>query len=102
MVLQTWIIECLKMYKISKKKVINFVTKAMENWKVKLTAREKTLAEVKIQRSIFQGYLLSQLLFITMIPHNYILRKCTEGDKFTKSSKRINYLMYMDDIKLFA
>ena len=46
-VLQTWIIECLKTYKISNK-VINFITEAMKNWKVELTTEEKTLAEVKI------------------------------------------------------
>ena len=34
MVLQIWIIECLKMYKISGK----LISKAMKNWKVKLTA----------------------------------------------------------------
>ena len=49
MVPQRWIIECLKMYKISNK-VINFITRVMENWKVELAAREQTLAEVKIQR----------------------------------------------------
>ena len=94
MVLQTWIIECLKMYKISNK-VINLT-------KVELTARGQTLAEEKIQRSIFQGDLW--LFVIAMMPLNYILRKCTEGGgyKFTILQEKINHLIYMDDIKLFA
>ena len=50
---QTWIIECLKMYKISDK-FINFIMKAIKNWKVELTARGKTLAEVACWRVCFQ------------------------------------------------
>ena len=37
-----------------------------------------------------------------MMPLNYILRKCTAGYKLSKSQEKVNYLMYMDDIKLFA
>ena len=37
-----------------------------------------------------------------MMPLNYILRKCTAGYKLTKSQEKINHLMYMNDIKLFA
>ena len=32
----------------------------------------------------------------------YILRKCTAGYKLGRSQEKINHLMYMDDIKLFA
>ena len=46
---------------------------------------------------------LSTLLFvIEMMPHNLILRKCTDGYKLYKSQEKINHLMYMDDVKLFA
>ena len=31
---------------------------------------------------------------------NYILRKYIEGFKFTKSQKKINLLIYLDDIKM--
>ena len=47
MVPQIWIIGYLKMYKIFNK-VMKFITEAIKNWKVKLTASGKTLAEVKI------------------------------------------------------
>ena len=33
---------------------------------------------------------------------NHILRKCTAGYKLSRSQKKINHLMYMDDIKVFA
>ena len=37
-----------------------------------------------------------------MMPLNHILRKCTAGYKLSRLQEKINYLMYMDDIKLFA
>ena len=55
---QNWIINCLKIYKISDE-VINFIEKTMKTWRVELTAGGKNLAETKIQRGIFQGDALS-------------------------------------------
>ena len=98
---QSWIINSLKMYKISDE-VINFIEKTMKTWKMELTAGGKSLAKTKI-KGIFQGDALSPLLFIIMMmPLNHILRKCTAKYKLTKSQENINHLMYMDDIKLFA
>ena len=37
-----------------------------------------------------------------MLPLNQILRKYTAGYKLNESQEKINYLMYMDDIKLFV
>ena len=51
MVPQSWIVDCLKMYKVSDK-VKKFIEKTIENCRVELTAGEKSLAEVKIQREI--------------------------------------------------
>ena len=33
---------------------------------------------------------------------NHILRKCTGGYKLSKSQEKINHLIYMNDVKLFA
>ena len=101
MVPQSWILHCLKMYKISHE-VINFIEQTMQTWRVELTAGGRSIAETKIQRVIFQGDALSPLLFIrAMMPLNHILRKCAAGYKLTRSQE-INHLIYMDDIKLFA
>ena len=102
MVPQSWILHCLKMYKISHE-VINFIEQTMKTWRVELTAGGRSIAETKIQRGIFQGDALSPLLFIiTMMPLNHILRKCAAGHKLSRSQEKINHLMYMDGIKLFA
>ena len=37
-----------------------------------------------------------------MMPLNHILRKCTAGYKLSRSQEKVNHLMYMEDIKLFA
>ena len=37
-----------------------------------------------------------------MMPLNHILKKCRAGYKLSRSQEKIDHLMYMDDIKLFA
>ena len=102
MVPHSWIINSLKMYKISDE-VINFIDKTMKTWRVELTAGGRRLAEAKIPRGIFQWDALSPLLFIiAMMPLNHILRKCTAGYKLSRSQEKVNHLMYMNDIRLFA
>ena len=88
MVPQNRIINCFKMYKISAE-VINFIEKTTKTWSVELTAGGKSLAEAKIQRSIFQGDALSPLLFIIVMKSlNHTLRKCIAGYKFSKSQEK--------------
>ena len=102
MVPHSWIINSLKMYKISHG-IMNFIEKTMKTWGVELTAGGRILAEAKIQRGIFQGDALSPILFIIATMRlEHILRKCTAGYKLSRSHEKINPLMYMDDIKLFA
>ena len=61
------------------------------------------MVETKIQRGIFQGDALLPLLFIiAMMPQDHIFRKYTARYKLSRSQEKINHLMYMDDIKLFA
>ena len=72
----------------------------MKTRRVELTAGGRSIAETKIRRGIFQG--VAVLFIITMMPLNHILRKCPAGYKLSKSQEKINHLMYMDDIKLFA
>ena len=54
---QSWILHCLKMYKIPDQ-IVQFIEKTMQTWRIELTAVGQSLAEVKIQRVIFQGDVL--------------------------------------------
>ena len=89
------------MYKIPDQ-IVQFIKKTMQTW-VELIAEGQNLAEVKIQRGIFQGDALSPLLFvIAMMPLSHILGKCTDEYKLSKLQEKINHLVHMDNIKLFA
>ena len=102
MVTQSWILHCLKTYKISHE-VINFIEQTMKTWRVELTAGRRSIAETKIQRGIFQRDALSLLLFLTaMMPLNHILRTYAAGYKLSRSQKKISHIMYMDDVILFV
>ena len=102
MVPQSWIMHCVKMYKISHE-FINFIEQIMQTWRVELRAGGRSIAEIKIQRVIFQGDAQSPLRYIIdMMPLNHLLRKYAAGYKLSRSQEKINHLMYMDDIKFFA
>ena len=99
---QSWIINCLKRYKVSDE-AINFIETTMRTWKVQLTAGGKALAEVKIHRGIFQADALSPLLFVIAMTALINYSGNAEADyKLHKSQENIYHLMYIDDIKLFA
>ena len=73
----------------------------MEKWNTELTVGQNVLGTVKIRLGIFQGDILSPLLFVlAMVPLALILRKTFYETK--KGGGKINHLMFMDDIKLFA
>ena len=52
MVSQGGMLTYLKMYKISDK-IINFITRTLENWKVEIAEVAQTQEEVKFQSGIF-------------------------------------------------
>lgn len=64
---------------------------------------EHYITEIKIQKGIFEGdSLLPLLCFIATMRLNNILRKFQAGCNFTSTDERMNNLMYMDSLKLFA
>ena len=96
MVLHSWIIECLYLFRVAqniKKLLVNI----MEKWKVMLCSRNYELGEVAIKRGIFQGDSLSPLLFVlALIPLSLILRKAKAAYEFSESNGKINHLLFMD------
>ena len=58
---------------------------------------------MKIRRRIFQDDSLSPLLFVlVMIPLTFVLRQTKASYELKKGGKKINHLLFMDDLKLFA
>ena len=61
------------------------------------------LGEVDIKRGIFQGDSLSPLVFVlALIPLSSILRKVKAIYEFSGGKVKINYLLFMDDLKLYS
>ena len=83
--------------------VRSFVNTSMKQWNTELTASNQILENVKIRRGIFQGDGLSPLLFVLVkIPLILILRQTKTFCELRKGGKKINHLLFMDDLKLFA
>lgn len=101
MVPHSWLKECMKIYGISPN-IRRLIENSMETWTVILTSANKTLGEVKVRRGILQGDSLSPLLFVVaLLPLTEVLNERREGYQLERTSK-INHLLYMDDLKLYA
>ena len=68
-----------------------------------MTSSNQRLGHVKIRRGIFQGNSLSPLLFVlVMIPLPMVLRQTKASYELKRGGKKINHLIFMDDLKLFG
>ena len=75
----------------------------MQSWRMVLFSKNKKLGKVNIRRGIFQGDSLSPLLFlVALIPITIILRTIKRGYSFGKGKERLNQLLFMDDLSLYA
>jgi len=111
MVPHEWILIVMKTYGIAEN-IVHFIQKTMNSWNVWLHHKGIKLANIKIKRGIFQGDSLSPILFImSLFPLSHVIlnnelgykMKLTKPTKENGSDKiRINHLLYMDDIKLYA
>ena len=100
MVPHSWLEECPNIIGIAGN-IKKLLTESMKNWRTELSSGGNVLGEVHIKRGIFQGDSLSPLLFvIAIIPLSLVLRKSCFVYEF--NGERINHLMFMDDLKLYA
>ena len=61
------------------------------------------MGEVDVKRGIFQGDSLSPLLFIIcMIPLTWLLRRAKACYEWGNKEFKVNHLLFMDDLKLYA
>jgi hypothetical protein len=79
----------------------------MEKWNTTLHLKTKQEVmqsqPIQIPRGIFQGDCLSPLLFcITLIPLTHKLNRADCGYQVYGPERKINHLLYMDDLKLLS
>ena len=102
LVLQCWVNECMEVFGIAEN-LRTFLQKSMLQWRLSLTANGEDLGEVNVKRGIFQGDSLSPLLFVlSMVPLSLILKKVNAWYKWGKEEYKLNHLVFMDDLKLYA
>ena len=102
MIPHSWISECLEVFGVAEN-IKNLLKNSMNLWKLELTSNGVSLGNVEIRRCIFQGGNFSPLLFLLcMVPLSLILRKVKFPYEFGDKNTRINHLLFMDDLQLFA
>ena len=75
----------------------------MKQLNTELTASNQRVENVKIMCGIFQGDSLSPVLIaLVMILLTLMLRQTKASYKLEKGGKKINHLLFVDDLKLFA
>ena len=80
-----------------------FVNTSMKQWNTELTASNQRVGNVKIRCGIFQGDSLSPVLIaLVMIPLTLMLRQTKASYELEKGGKKINHLLFVDDLKQFA
>ena len=107
----TWILKCLELYNINEE-IRSFLAAQMVKWKTTICLNhyesQIEIPDIKIKRGIFQGDSLSPLLFcLTIDPLSKILNSLDTGynlgrGRSRKENKRVNHLLFMDDLKLYA
>jgi hypothetical protein len=105
----SWLIKILKIYKINLD-LINFLSHVMTFWRTTLNLsinNTKLKSEpIQIKRGIYQGDSLSPLWFCLAInPLTNLLNSTGYGFNIRHNNttlSKLNHLLYMDDIKLYA
>ena len=94
--------ECMEMFGKAKN-LRTFLKKKMQQWGLSLTTNGEDLGEVNVKWRIFQGDKLSPLLFVLkMVLLPLILKKVNACYKWGKKECKLNHLLFMDDLKLYA
>ena len=96
----SWILKCLKIFRIADN-IVSFLEKSMTLWQTVLLLNQDIIGIISIKCGIFQGDSLSPLLFIIcLIPLSSLLSSNKFGFKIENDI--INHLLYMDDLKLYG
>lgn len=96
------VLKCLQVFRVADK-VISIMESSMAQWKTHFSAGIKRLGSMSIRRRILQGDSFSPLLFvIAQIPLSMILRETGSGYAILREGIKLNHLLFMYDLILFA
>jgi hypothetical protein len=103
----SWIEKSIELIGVNSKIVKFCKLLSMEKWRTKLqlkTNQELMQSRfIKINRGIFQGDSLSPLLFcIALIPLTHVLNRSKCVYQVYGTERKINHLIYVDDLKLIG
>ena len=102
MVPHSWLLEVVELLGVAEN-LKGLLKSSMEHWKTQLVGGMEVLGTVNIKRGIFQGDSLSPLLFVmVMIPLSQKLKRMSEGYRLPHDQRKINHLLFMDDLKLYG
>ena len=74
----------------------------MEKWKAMLRSGNSEISEAEIKPGIFQDSLSPLVIVFKLIPLSLILRKSKAAYESSESKEKINYTLFMDDLKLYS
>ena len=98
----SWVNECMEMFGISEN-LRTFLQKSMQQWRLSMTANGEDLGEVNVKRGISQGDSLLPLLFVlSMMPLSLIFKKVNACYNWGKKEYKLNHLLFMNDLNLYA
>ena len=98
----SWINKCMELFGISEN-LRMFLQKSMQQWRLSMPVNVEDMGEFNVKRRIFQGEILSPLLSVlSMVPLSLILKKVNACYKWGKEKYKLNHLLFMDDLKLYA
>ena len=102
MVPHNWIQKCMEVFGVAVN-VRSFVNASMKLCNTELTAGNQRLGNLKTRRGMLQGDSLSPLLFVlVMIQLTLVLRQTKVSYEVKKGGKKINHLLFIDDLRLFT
>ena len=98
----SWLNECLETFGIAEN-LRMFLQKSMQQLRRLLATNGENLVEVNAKREIFQGDSWLPLLFVlSMVLLSLIVKKVKACYKWGKKEYKLNHLLFMDDLKVYA
>ena len=79
-----------------------FLQKSKQGLRLLLATNGENLLEVNVKKEVFQGESQLPLLFMSMVLLFFIFKKVNACYKWEKKEYKLNHLLFIDDLKVYA